>query len=229
MSSKVACSFAERAVQFRVGDFCPLYCPLPRKEAHGVPWRVQPLINTQCDSPTGKRARGSRMCYRFIGEHPPRHLHLYVPRRHCRPPLITDPRPRSASPLRKYNTRAKWQQITKLVFPRAGTLFLRKLSLGSTLFPVPPYGITRYSFEPSFEYSLWRIDFRFRLQIFQDPPRSSKYFLNIYHSFSYLELCNELRFENFSKWIEPIVYIISRISCTNPARTNTRGNILLSY
>ena len=40
MSSKVACSFAERAVQFRVGDFCPLYCPLPRKEAHGVPWRV---------------------------------------------------------------------------------------------------------------------------------------------------------------------------------------------
>lgn len=225
MSSKVACSFAERAVQFRVGDFCPLYCPLPRKEAHGVPWRVQPLINTQCDSPTGKRARGSRMCYRFIGEHPPRHLHLYVPRRHCRPPLITDPRPRSASPLRKYNTRAKRQQITKLVFPRAGTLFLRKLSLGSTLFPRP--SLWDYSLQFRAFLRVFSMENRFPIQT-SDLSRSEiQYFLNIYHS--YLELCNELRFENFSKWIEPIVYIISRISCTNPARTNTRGNILLSY
>ena len=177
MSSKVACSFAERAVQFRVGDFCPLYCPLPRKEAHGVPWRVQPLINTQCDSPTGKRARGSRMCYRFIGEHPPRHLHLYVPRRHCRPPLIgihgRDP-PLLSHALRKYNTRAKRQQITKLVFPRAGTLFLCKLSLGSTLFSIPPYGIVAIV-SSLLSYSLWRTDFRF-LEIFQDPRTSSSTF-----------------------------------------------------
>lgn len=171
MSSKVACSFAERAVQFRVGDFCPLYCPLPRKEAHGVPWRVQPLINTQCDSPTGKRARGSRMCYRFIGEHPPRHLHLYVPRRHCRPPLITDPRPRSASPLRKYNTRAKRQQITKLVFPRAGTLFLRKLSLGSTLFPRP--SLWDYSLQFRAFLRVFSMENRFPIQT-SDLSRSSK-------------------------------------------------------
>lgn len=157
MSSKVACSFAERAVQFRVGDFCPLYCPLPRKEAHGVPWRVQPLINTQCDSPTGKRARGSRMCYRFIGEHPPRHLHLYVPRRHCRPPLITG----STAAIR-LSSRTLLESI---ILEQNGSKYEAGFSSRRNIVSVqaftrihaffhPSLWDSRYSFEPSFVFSM---------------------------------------------------------------------------
>ena len=70
------------------------------------------------------------MCYRFTGEHPRRHLHLYVYRDIGVGRFDHDPRYVDTSlVVGKYNTSSKTLEIMKLVFLRArrtGTFHLRR-------------------------------------------------------------------------------------------------------